>query len=214
MEISILINWLKHGGDYDRGVQLYTAFGTNDVYKRLFALPQTPLNFKLLKQQLQAIADALPVQAVSTSVAEHRPSSGKRNNYNKADLPENLRKLHDELAMYVAERSALHSNLLYVQNDALDATALRIKHLTKNIRNGYKFIDEYNSTGVNSYFDAIPATVDVPKQNERYYYLINQRQLASQNISKHKLRNNAKKLQEWIDKKAQIQKQIDDEAVS
>jgi hypothetical protein len=209
MEISNIENWLKHDGDYERGVMLYNHFGSSAIHKRLFAGPYSKFNHAKLKSLLKEFLDAQPKKLVIEVKPTFNRETTKKTSYQKDALPESLQLLHIEIGEKMSRRAYIHSQLITYTGKELTEAAETIKTLTREIKNNYKHIDHFNNTGVNL-LDA-PAPSEPTVDEGKLAMLRYERQLVNQNISKHK-KNNGNKilLAEYQEKKLVINKMIEE----
>jgi hypothetical protein len=148
MEISVLLNWLEHRGDYALGVKLYDSFGSDTSLKFLFGkTPFSTFNEQKLRKALRDVANDLPRGIVTKSAPVS--TSGAKPKIKYDSLPAELKALYDENVHLLAQRQDLHSQLLHWMNDSdkLTEATTAILEMGKTMKNNWAVLDEFTVSG-------------------------------------------------------------------
>lgn len=164
MAIKAINNWLNGSRNYTEGVELYTQYGDNQVYKRLFAQSQNPFTEQKLHEFLTEInvasapADELPLG----NTRKRKPTTlaafeiKEKNEYPVIDLttaPDGLKKLDQRrkqlFQQAITERERISSGYYRTADERLEA--LKIIHANfhgaQGIQAIWKRIDYWKDHG-------------------------------------------------------------------
>lgn len=140
--------WLESPSDYEAGKQLYNAYAPryrqNDILAGQINRFENSFTFKILKTELEAILETISAKtskAVSKSMKFHKVGKS-------VDLPEDLKKLSDEIPLIFKRRDKLRYESRDVEpGDKLREMAFEIVDLDQEIRRRYKVLDFFERTG-------------------------------------------------------------------
>jgi hypothetical protein len=107
-------NWLKSSKDYNIGVALYNAHGSNDAVKKMFAQGESPYRLQRLVTELQALSKTIEQDAPIVLEPKYEPV-----NVQTMQLPENA--VPPELDKYLGEWKPLYMERNHLRARLRDA---------------------------------------------------------------------------------------------